>query len=206
MLSCQLLTACGGAPASLSSPVPAQEQTIQVGDIVRIEVWHQPEYSGEFEVGSDGSLLHPLYQQTRIAGLPLPAARDRIAHFLSGYLQGASIVVQPLYSVSVGGEVRAPNVYHVTPGTSIAQAIALAGGPTNQARLDEVIMLREGVQYPLYLGEDLVSFGTIEVVSGDQVFIPQTSQFSIWRDVVAPVSALATLVLTVVRINDFSRP
>jgi polysaccharide export outer membrane protein len=173
-----------------------------VGDFLRIEVWRQPEYSGSFEIGSERGLLHPLYQEIPIAGLPLATARDRIADFLSGYLQGARIVVQPLYSVSVAGEVGAPNVYHVTPGTSVAQAIALAGGLTTRARLDRVLMIREGEQFRLDLGQGIASFGTIPVVSGDQVFVPETSQFSIWRDVVAPVGSLATLVLTVVRLTD----
>lgn len=202
ILGCHLLTACATTPLTLPPPVVTQERALQVGDILRIEVWRQAEYSGEFAIGAGGGLLHPLYQEIHIAGLSIPAARDLISEFLSGYLQTARIVVEPRYSVSVAGEVRQPNVYHVPPGTSVAHAIALAGGPTTQARLDRVLIVRDGEQFQLTLGEELTSFSTIPVVSGDQLLVYQMSGFNVWRDVVAPVGTIATLVLTIVRIGD----
>lgn len=204
LLCCQLLTACATASMTLPPPVPEQERPLRVGDILSIDVWRQPEYSGEFVIGSGGGLLHPLYQETRIAGLPISEARDRITEFLSGYLQGARLVVEPLYSVSVAGEVREPSVYHVGRGTTVAEAIALAGGPTTQAQLDQLLLVREGEQFRLKLGEQLTSFGGIPVVSGDQVLVQRVSGFSVWRDVVAPVGTLASLVVAIIRIGEKS--
>ena len=202
LLCSQLLTGCAAAATRLPPPVPEQERPLQVGDIVRIDGWRQPEYSGEFVVGAGGGLVHPLDQETQIAGLPISGARDRISAFLAGYLQGARLVVEPLYSVSVAGEVREPNVYHVGRGTTVAQAIAQAGGPTTQAQLDRILLVRGSEQYPLNLGEKLTSFGNIPVVSGDQVLVYRTSSFSVWRDVVAPVGTPASLVVAIIRISD----
>lgn len=201
-LCCQLLTACATAPRRLPALVPEQEQALQPGDILRIDVWRQSEYSGEFILGTGGSLVHPLYQEVKLEGASVSEARARINRFLGGYLQGARLVVEPLYRVSVAGEVREPGMYHVSRGTTVAQAIGMAGGPTNQAQLDQLLLVREGEQYPLRLGEGITTFGEVPLVSGDQILVERASTFSVWRDVVAPVGTLASLVLAVVRINE----
>jgi len=202
MLCSQLLAGCATTPTVLPPPVPERERTLQVGDILRIDVWRQPEYSGEFTIGGGGSLVHPLYQEVQLEGVPVSEARERIGQFLASYLQGARLVIEPLYSVSVAGEVRDPSVYHVTQGTTIAEAIALAGGPTTQARLDHALLLRAGSEYPLNLGDKLTTFGDIPILSGDQVLVDRRSDFSVWRDVVAPVGTLASLIVAIIRISD----
>ncbi|MBT8488003.1 MAG: polysaccharide biosynthesis/export family protein [Gemmatimonadetes bacterium] len=172
------------------------------GDILQIDVWRQPEYSGQFQLGSNGTLLHPLYQQIPLAGLSPGMAREEISTFLSEYLQGARLLVEPLYRVSIGGEVRSPDVYHVGGGTTIAESIGVAGGPTNRAELNRILLVRDGQQYDLSLGADLVTFGSIPVMSGDQILLHPRSDFSIWRDVIAPVGTLASLILVIIRIGD----
>ena len=51
--------------------------------------------------------------------------------------------------VDVGGAVRSPGVYTVPPGSIVADAIAAAGGPAEDAALDRInkaVPLRDGVQ------------------------------------------------------------
>jgi polysaccharide export outer membrane protein len=198
----QLLLSCAPAPVQLPAPVPETQRELRPGDILRIEVWRQPEYSGEFRIGADGTLVHPLYREMQLEGLSEREARERITAFLGGYLQGARLVVEPLYGVSVAGEVRNPNVYYARRGTTVAEAIATAGGPTVRARLDEVLLTREGAEYRLILGPEMTTFGSVPVVSGDQILVEERSQFSIWRDVVAPVGTLASLMVAIIRISE----
>jgi protein involved in polysaccharide export with SLBB domain len=201
----QLLVACATTQATLPEPVPVQDQVLQTGSVLRIQVWRQPEYSGDFVLGVEGRLVHPLYQEVPLEGLTLPQARVAIARFLADYLQGAQITVEPLYRVSVGGEVRQPAVYQVERGTTVAEAVALAGGPTAVARLDQVTLARGNELYNLRLGEEVVTAGQLPVVSGDQIFIERESQFSVWRDVIGPVGTLAALVLSSIRISQSTR-
>lgn len=198
----QVLTACASARSRPPSPVAPAQQTLRAGDILRVDVWRQPEYSGEFRVGPDGTLLHPLYQQIPVAGLTPNAAREKISSFLEGYLQAARLMVEPLYTVSIGGEVRSPDVYHVEGGTTVAESIGLAGGPTARAELNKVLLVRDGEQYDLSLGDEVSTFGSIPIVSGDQILVYPRSDFSLWRDVVAPVGTLASLVLVIIRIGQ----
>ena len=202
LLCTQVLVSCAPPPASLPAPVPEPQRELRPGDILRIEVWRQPEYSGEIRIGADGRLVHPLYREVQLTGLSESEARDRITQFLAAYLQGARLVVEPLYGVSVAGEVREPNVYYTRRGTTVAEAIATAGGPTTRARLDEVTLTRAGVPYLLRLGEGMTTFGDIPVVSGDQILVDERSQFSVWRDAVAPVATLASLIVAVIRIGE----
>jgi polysaccharide export outer membrane protein len=183
-------------------PTPQQQPELKRGDILRVDVWRRPEFSGEFEISADGALVHPLYQEVTVAGLTLPAARQRLSEFLGTYLQGAQLVVEPLSSVTISGEVRQPNLYHVNWGTSIAQAIGRAGGPTRVARLDKVLLVRDGVEYELSLRQELSSYGNVDVLSGDQIFVDRQSEFNVWRDIVAPVATLAALTLTLIRISE----
>jgi polysaccharide export outer membrane protein len=204
MLVSQLVTACAPPPTVLPAPVPEGDQRLQAGDVLRIDVWRQPEYSGEFQIGVDGRLLHPLYQDFQLAGLPVSRAREEVGQYLEGYLQGARFVVEPLYRVAVGGEVRQPAVLQVPRGTTIADVVAQAGGPTVLAKLDEVLLVRSGTQHPLRLGETLATFGGVPIVSGDQVLVERKSTFNVWRDVIGPVATLSALVLSIVRIEDIT--
>jgi polysaccharide export outer membrane protein len=194
--TCLFLPACASSrPTVLPDPVPVQEQRLRPGDMLRIDVWRQLEYSGEFSIGIDGRLLHPLYQELELEGLSAEEARREVEHFLTGYVSSARIVVEPLFRVSVGGEVREPAVYPMVRGSTVAEAVAVAGGPTALAKLDEVVLVRDGVQYALTLGQDdLITFGQV----------PVTSDFELWRDVIGPVATLAALTLSVIRIGNES--
>ena len=204
-LACtQWVMACGGAstPSEFVVPTPEQQVELRRGDVLRVGVWRQPEFSGEFEIGADGTLVHPLYQEVTVAGLTLPTARQRLSAFLRTYLQGAQLVVEPLSSITVSGEVRLPNVYHLRWGTTVAEAIGSAGGPTAEAELDKVRLVRGGLEYELSLRREPTSYGNVEVISGDQIFVDRQSAFSIWKDIVVPVSVLASLTLTVILISE----
>jgi polysaccharide export outer membrane protein len=203
-------------PSEFVAPPPEHQFELKRGDILRVDVWRQPEFSGEFEISSEGSLVHPLYQGVTVAGLTLPAARERLSEFLRTYLQGAQLVVEPMSSITVSGEVNQPNVYHVAWGTTIAEALGHAGGPTTEAQLDKVRLVRDGTEFELSLlqenweregrswsmNQELTSLWNVEVVSGDQIFVDRQSQFSFWKDIVVPVSVLASLTLTVILISE----
>ncbi len=213
-----LMMACASPsqPTEFVAPTPEQQFELKRGDILRVEVWRQPEFSGDFQISSEGTLVHPLYQDVTVAGLTLPAARQRLSEFLGTYLQGAQLAVEPLSSVTISGEVDQPNVYHLAWGTTVAEAIGRAGGPTTEAQLDKIRLVRDGSEYELSLlqehwertgrswsmSQQLTSLWSVEVVSGDQIFVDQQSQFSIWKDIIVPVSVLASLTLTVILLSE----
>lgn len=162
--------------------------TLAPGDILKIAVFRNPELSCECVIGSDGSIVHPVYHALKVAGQPLAAVESRIRTFLSQYESNPMVVLSPLVRVFVGGEVRQPNVYNVPPGTTVAQVIGLAGGPTDRAQLERVQVWRSTQHLTLNLLTTDQNATQFPVHSGDQVLIARSRSF--FQDFVAPASSL----------------
>jgi polysaccharide export outer membrane protein len=175
------------AALAQSAPVPV----LMPGDLVRIVVYRRPELSGELEVAADSSLRHPLYRGLKVAGIPFPEAEERIRVFLQGFQTEPQFVVDPLYRIAVGGQVRAPNLYSLRPEMTVDQAIAVAGGPTDRGRLDRVRVIRDGRE----LKVDLTRRERAPIKSGDQILVPAGGSF--FRDVLLPIAGLTAALASV---------
>src|SRR5256714_10953066 len=152
-----------------------RDPVLRPGDMLRITVWRHPEMSGDFAVAPDSTLVHPLYQAVRVAGAPLSAVRERLRGLLVTYEQGVDFVIEPLFAVTVAGEVRQPNLYQLPQGTTFAQAIARAGGPTELGRLDKVRVIRRDSSMVIDLGRGYSRYEGLPIASGDQVLVAPRS-------------------------------
>ena len=166
----------------------APRTTLSPGDALRITVWRQAEMSGEFVIAQDGSIIHPLYRELKVAGIPLPAVEDRIREFLTRFESHPEFVVLPLLRIVVAGEVRQPNVYTVPVGTSVAAAIASAGGPSERGRLDQVRVQRGTTAITLDLTRPDPSTIGFAIRSGDEVIVGRRRSFV--QDVLTPMSSI----------------
>lgn len=195
---------------ALASPAMAQltgidstPPVLMPGDLARITVWHRAELSGDFLVANDSSISHPLMRDLKLGGIPLPVAEERLRVFLTRFDATPAFTFTPLQRIFVGGEVRLPNVYTVPPGTTIAQSIALAGGPTDRGALDKVLLNRRQQRQALDL--TLVGSTAAEagVRSGDQILVTRRS--SLFADVLAPagsvLAALAAVTSVIIQVR-----
>jgi polysaccharide biosynthesis/export protein len=182
--------------ATAQSSPRADEARLQPGDRVMITVWRKPELSGESVVTVDSTLSHPLYQTIKVVGVPLPVVKERMVAFLAQYEQNPLLTIEPLFRVTVGGEVRQPNVYSLARSATVAQAIAGAGGPTDRGRLTKVRLYRAGKQYPLDLNDPRSEQSTMPIRSGDNVIVGRSHNF--FRDVLAPGASLTAAILSIV--------
>jgi protein involved in polysaccharide export with SLBB domain len=188
----------GLASARFAAPSAAQgtgAEALRPGDTVHIEVWQKPELSGDFRVGADSALVHPLYRDVKVAGVPVRVAESRILAFLTSYEGPSRLSFQPLFQVFVGGEVLQPGVRGVPSGTTIAEAIAGAGGVTRQARAEAVTLTRDGASLRIDLRNPADPTLAAPVHSGDQIFVPSRSDFV--GTYLIPISSLTTVVLAV---------
>jgi protein involved in polysaccharide export with SLBB domain len=192
--------ASGQAQAPVVDTMPA---VLAPGDLVRIAVWGHTELSGDFLIAPDSTIAHPLLRTLKVAGLPLPTVETRLRDYLVRFDATPAFVVSPLLRVFVGGEVRQPNVYSVPPGSTVAQLIALAGGPTDRAKLSEVALVRKQQRALLDLRLPESRLATLEIRSGDQILINRRR--SIFYDVLVPfgtvVAAAASIVSVVIQIR-----
>lgn len=195
-----LLSLCGVRPLfAQQNSVALQSMEARVlrpGDAVRITVWRNSELSGEFAVAADSTLRHPLYQDVQVAGLPLPLVRERLRGFLTRYEAKPEFVIEPLYRVAVGGEVRQPNLYALPPETTVVQAVAMAGGATREGSLKRVLLMRQGEEQLLDLTDPGAAFTQTFIRSGDQILVLRRRNF--FRDYLVPGSTVVVVALQMV--------
>lgn len=199
-----LAGACASGPRASLQPLPESGPgALRPGDAVRVTVYRQDELSGEFAVLGDGTLGHPLYRAVRVAGRPLPEVQTAIGENVGRFVTNPQFVVQPLLHVAVEGEVNAPKLYQLPPETTLRQAISLAGGPGEQARLERARLIRDGRLYVLDLSSELGSGRTL-VQSGDEIFVPRRRD--VLREVVQPVASVVAAAAALINLYRTTRP
>ncbi len=183
------------------TPTTARDQSMLTGgDSVRITVWRRPELSGDFVVAPDGSVTHPLYRTVRVGGVTMPAAETNVRNFLLKFDQDPQFVMEPLFRVAVTGEVNRPQLFAVNPQTSIAEAVARAGGTTEFARRSRVRILRtdpRGEQRELFVDLQNPERGlaSTPVHSGDQIVVDRKKSF--FKDFLVPALTVVGSVASV---------
>lgn len=199
----------GVALAQSPQTSTAEPVALSPGDSVRVVVWRKPEMSGDFIVGADGTITHPLYRAVRVGSVPFSTAETNVRNFLARFEQDPQFVLEPLLRVAVSGEVGRPQVFAVRPETSIAEAVAQAGGPNQFAKRDQVRVLRKdgsGRQREFFV--DLLdpdgSSARVRVHSGDQIVVDRRKSF--FRDIMVPVltvlGSAASIYLVIDRATD----
>jgi polysaccharide biosynthesis/export protein len=196
--------------AAQAAPARAEETALSPGDSVRIVVWRKPEFSGDFVIAPDGSVTHPLFRDVKIAGIPLPTAEANLRRYLSQY-ENPQFVMEPLLRVSVSGEVTRPLVFAVQPGTSIADAVARAGGTTQTGNRGHIRVIRNepsGNQRVFFvtLNDPADRLSQSPIHSGDQIVVDRKK--SAFKDIILPalgvIGSVASLGLLIDRVT--SRP
>ena len=181
------------AGAGRATAQTADGATLQPGDSVRVAVWNRPELSGSFFVAADGTIRHPLYSAVVVTGVPLGTAQTRVAEVVRRYQANPQMVMEALLRVSVGGEVRRPGLYVLPAETTLAQAVALAGGLTETGRTTRARLLRGGAETRIDLSSAETALAPIR--SGDQIYVER--RVNVFREYIAPagglVAALAAL-------------
>jgi polysaccharide export outer membrane protein len=187
---------------SPAAPAASASSTLNPGDLVRITVWRKPELSGDFVIASDGTVSHPLYRGVRVTGIPLAAVEARLRDFLGTLEENPQFVVEPLLRVAVAGEVRQPNLYNLRPETSLAQAVAIAGGTTERGRRDRLRLVRDNREVVVDLRRPDQSGAGMLVRSGDQIVVER--QRAAW-DVVGPVVSILGATAAIVSVYLYHR-
>lgn len=131
--------------ASLAAAQQATSYILAPGDRIAISVFGQADLSVEFTLGDNGALNYPFLGEIRIAGLTMPELEQRIADGLRGdYLIDPDVTVsmvqyRPFF---LNGEVNRPGGYPYQPGLTLEKALALAGGLSQRAAPDKIVVKR----------------------------------------------------------------
>ena len=130
-----------------SSWAPADEDyVIGIEDVLAINVWKEPDISRLVFVRPDGKISLPLIGELKANGLTPRLLQDAIGAKLRLFLfePEVTVIVQEIRSqrFNIVGEVNRPGTYPLSKPMTVLDAIALAGGFRDFARVTQIYVLR----------------------------------------------------------------
>ena len=168
-----LLVALGAVlGASLAVAADGDAYKLGPGDKVRVTVFNEKDLSGDFDVNDQGDIALPLIGQVKVKGRTISEVEGIVTQ-----RYGKDYLVDPRVNVEVLnyrpffiiGEVKNPGSYAYQNGMSVVNAIALAGGYTNRANKDRMV-IKHGNDPQA--GEQPVHEDT-SVLPGDVIRVPE---------------------------------
>ena len=172
-------------PTDTAKPAEVVPAGYIVGDsdIIRVNVWKEPEVSQTVVVRTDGNISLPLINEVKVSGMTPLQIQDMVAEKLKGFLNNPQVTVTVIEIRSkrafITGEVARPGTYSLNAQTTVLQLIAQAGGFTPFAKKDGIVVLRteDGRQSRLKFKYNEVVQGkkteqNIALHPGDTVVVP----------------------------------
>ncbi len=181
-----------------ASAVDNLDYTLAAGDIVRIQVFQNPDLTTETRVSESGSISFPLVSSVEVGGLSVAAAEQKIAAALKDgrFIREPQVTMILLQirgnQVSVLGQVNRPGRFPLETLSRVSDMLAAAGGVT-PAGDDYAIVtgIREGKPFrkvidipALYLAEG--SDDDISLKGGDTVYVHRAPMFYIYGEAQRP--------------------
>jgi polysaccharide export outer membrane protein len=171
-------TAAAAAAAAVTN-----DPSYKIGpqDVLRIDVWKEPEISRTEPVRPDGKISLPLLNDVQAAGLTPMELANVIGLGLKKYINAPQVTVSVTEinsrRIYVNGEVNKPGAFALLPGMTALQALSSSGGFTQFANRKKIYVLRnengKQVKHPFNY-KDVVDGKTpdMPLQSGDIIVVP----------------------------------
>lgn len=148
-------------------------------DVLDIAVWRDPDLSRTLPVRPDGFISMPMAGEVKAEGKTTFELSEELKSRLAPYIQQpkVTVMVREVNSsrIFVTGEVSKPGAFPLRGRISVVQAIALAGGFSDFANKDGMMVIRQGSRIQVRYS-DLISNreGSAEVYlkPGDTIVVP----------------------------------
>ncbi|HEY3933474.1 MAG TPA: polysaccharide biosynthesis/export family protein [Gemmatimonadales bacterium] len=188
-MHCRWLLLCGalaGAPAlSAQATLVAQRDTtlagpagiLQPGDVLRLKIWMEPDWSGDFAIDEHGIAVLPRLGNTRVIDVPTDRLRQQLTEQYRQFLNNPSIEITPLRRVAIIGAVKNPGIYRIEPSVTLGEVVNVAGGQIPQAKRN-VVELRHGSGHRTIDLQKHPELASLPLASDDQVYVPERSWLS----------------------------
>lgn len=184
----------GGAGAAVDGDYP-----LAPGDLVRIQVYQQPDLTLETRLSERGGITYPLLGPLALGGLSLRQAERRIAQGLrdGGFLRAPQVTVHLVqaqgHQVSVLGQVVRPGRFVLDgPQVRASTILAAAGGVTAQGEERVIVSgVRHGQRFRQVIDLQALFTGAaadqdVVLMGGDTLFVPRAPVFYIYGEAQRP--------------------
>jgi polysaccharide export outer membrane protein len=183
----------GSDKVALNLGRPQGDYVIGPEDKLTIRVFEVKDLSFDAEqVDASGDIELPLIGKVTAAGMTTAQLEREIARRLGErYLQSPQVSVSVAegasQKVTVEGEVKNPGVFQIKGRTTLMQAIAMAGGPDDEADLHKVAVIREenGVRRAARCDYDAIRKGRAPdplIEGNDEVVMDGSATKTLWSN------------------------
>jgi polysaccharide export outer membrane protein len=173
---------CGGGPGPETGVVPARlpsadsaavagRAQLRPGDVVKINIWRESEMSRDYEVDGGGRIELPKLGRLEVTNLSADSLKHLLEARYGRFVRDPTIEVSLRRRISVLGSVKSPGIFQVDPYVTVAEALALAGGTTPDAKVDHVTLLRGDQRLSTRISTR-TRLAESQVQSGDQLYVP----------------------------------
>jgi len=174
-------------------------EPFQVGDRILLVVEGDTMLTDTFTVVAGPAIELPVIGTLSLAGVPRAGIEGHMQRELGRYLKNLTVHARALIRLSIQGAVTRPGFYAVPTDLVLADALMVAGGPIQEARVDRMGIRRHGsriwagpkLQAAIARGATLEELG---LRAGDQVDVPRG------RDIESTVRIVGALVTSTVAI------
>jgi polysaccharide export outer membrane protein len=171
-----------GAPTlALQSDRPDKNQSpneyrIGPGDVLRILTWKEADFSGTFLVRFDGKITIPFVGDIAVSNRTPSELKGQLEETIGRFVEVArvSVAIEQPNSARffVLGKVAQQGEFPYTGPIRLAQALALAGGFQEFAKLDQIFVIREVRGELIYFPFNYADFVNRRQLSGNMVLFP----------------------------------
>lgn len=124
---------------------------------------------------------------------------------ISRYIRDPRVSAQPLLRIAVIGGVSSPGYYDLPPTSTLSEALMRAGGPSQEAELEEIefrrssrniLANRQEIERPV----ETLSLAELGARRGDQLFVPQAGGGTSVMGIIGAISGLTGTAWAISRI------
>ncbi len=186
-------TGLGGAVV-----MPMGPYTLGRDDVLSVAVRGQPEFTGTYVIGPDGSLQYGYLGDVKAEGLTKEQLQDVLTELLKKYVRVPAVQVTIIgfnsKAIYIFGNVTRPGKYAMRGDSiKIRDAVIAAGLMTQHAALHRVHIIKSDPKDPSYRIVDLKDVlykgkmkHNVDLVAGDIVVVPTT----VWGQVTGFIASL----------------
>jgi len=155
-----------------------QDGDFQVGDEVTLYIEGHPDFSKEYTVEPDRTIVVPGIGTVPLRGVLRSELESHVATYFSHYVRSPSVRARSTIRVMVMGAVGNPGFYSVPSSALVTDVLDSAGGTGHQSRITHIRVERDGQR--VLGGQELqdaiiagYTLDQLNVRAGDRIIVPE---------------------------------
>lgn len=185
----------------LSVPAIAVDYLVGENDVLKVTVYDNDDLSTMVRVSGDGTIILPLLNRVKVAGLNINQISDKItALFADGYIVNpqVNVFIEEFRSKKavILGQINKPGLYELQGRTTFLELISKAGGLTKEAGDKTIIKRSQGAvdsEEQSVIAIDMIQLvekgdtsQNIQIMDGDNIYIAKAGVFYVSGEVNKP--------------------